>query len=123
MTAQYIRYIRSSVIEQVHLDYVRTARSKGLTEVVVLGRHVFKNALLPLITLIALDIPNILSGTIVIESIFAWPGMGRLFWSAAERTDIPVLMATLIFVSTVTVMSNMLADLLYAVVDPRIRYT
>ncbi|MCY4355166.1 MAG: ABC transporter permease [Truepera sp.] len=123
MTAQYIRYIRSSVIEQVHLDYVRTARSKGLTEIVVLGRHVFKNALLPLITLIALDVPNILSGTIVIESIFAWPGMGRLFWSAAERTDIPVLMATLVFVSTVTVMSNMLADLLYAVVDPRIRYT
>jgi peptide/nickel transport system permease protein len=119
--ARYIRYIRSEMLEQIHQDYVTTARAKGLTEWTVLARHVFKNALLPFITLVALDIPIFLSGTIVIESMFAWPGMGRLFWSAAERTDIPVLMATMLLVATLTVLSNLLADLFYAVVDPRVR--
>lgn len=122
VTARYVRYIRSAILEQIQVDYVRTARSKGLPERVVLLRHVFKNALLPLITLIALDVPSLLSGAIVIESIFAWPGMGRLFWSAAERTDIPVLMATMLLVATLTVIANLVADALYAVADPRIRY-
>jgi peptide/nickel transport system permease protein len=88
----------------------------------VMLRHIFKNALLPLITLVALDVPSLLSGAIVIESIFAWPGMGRLFWSAAERTDIPVLMATMLLVAVLTVIANLVADALYAVADPRIRY-
>jgi peptide/nickel transport system permease protein len=123
MIARYTRYIRSSMLEQIRLDYVRTARSKGLKETVILYRHAFKNVLLPLITLIGLDIPVLLSGTIVIESIFAWPGMGRLFWSSAERTDIPVLMATLMFVALLTVLSNLVADLFYALADPRIRYS
>jgi peptide/nickel transport system permease protein len=122
ITARYVRYIRAAILEQVQVDYVRTARSKGLPEHVVLLRHVFKNALLPLITLIALDVPSLLSGAIVIESIFAWPGMGRLFWSAAERTDIPVLMATMLLVAVLTVIANLIADTLYAVADPRIRY-
>jgi peptide/nickel transport system permease protein len=122
ITARYVRYIRAAILEQVQVDYVRTARSKGLPEHVVLLRHVFKNALLPLITLIALDVPSLLSGAIVIESIFAWPGMGRLFWSAAERTDIPVLMATMLLVAVLTVIANLVADALYAVADPRIRY-
>jgi peptide/nickel transport system permease protein len=123
VTARYVRYIRAAILEQIRLDYVQTARAKGLRERLVLRRHVFKNALLPLVTLIALDVPSLLSGTIVIESIFAWPGMGRLFWSAAERTDIPVLMATMLIVATLTVLSNLLADVLYAVVDPRIHYS
>lgn len=123
MIARYTRYIRSTMLEQIRLDYIRTARSKGLSEPVILFRHAFKNVLLPLITLIGLDIPSLLSGTIVIESIFAWPGMGRLFWSSAERTDIPVLMATLLFVATLTVVCNLIADLLYAAADPRIRYS
>jgi peptide/nickel transport system permease protein len=122
ITARYVRYIRSAILEQIQADYVRTARAKGLPELVVMLRHVFKNALLPLITLIALDVPSLLSGAIVIESIFAWPGMGRLFWSAATRTDIPVLMATMLLVSVLTVIANLLADALYAVVDPRIRF-
>jgi peptide/nickel transport system permease protein len=122
VTARYVRYIRSAILEQVQVDYVRTARSKGLTERVVLLRHVFKNALLPLITLVALDVPSLLSGAIVIETIFAWPGMGRLFWSAAERTDIPVLMAAMLLVALLTVIANLVADVLYAVADPRIRY-
>ena len=123
MTAGYIRYIRSSILEELHLDYVRTARSKGLKERVVFARHVLKNALLPLLTLIGLSIPSLLSGTIVIESMFAWPGMGRLFWRAAERVDIPVLMALLMIVSVLTVFSSIVTDILYAAVDPRIRYS
>ena len=123
MTARYIRYIRSSILENLNLDYVRTARSKGMKERLVMGRHVLRNALLPLLTLIGLNIPNLLSGTIVIESIFAWPGMGRLFWRAAERVDIPILMALLMFVSLLTVFSAVITDVLYAAVDPRIRYS
>ncbi|MEM7124751.1 MAG: ABC transporter permease [Chloroflexota bacterium] len=121
--ARYIRYIRSEVLEQLHLDYVNTAKAKGLRQYTILMRHVFKNVLLPLITLIGLDLPNFLSGTIVIETIFAWPGIGRLFWSAAERTDIPVLMAVMLFVAIMTVFFNLLADILYAAVDPRINYS
>lgn len=123
MTARYIRYIRSTILEELHLDYVRTAHSKGLREWVVLLRHVLRNALIPLITLIGLSIPGLLSGTIVIESMFAWPGMGRLFWRAAERVDIPILMALLMLVSVLTVLSALITDILYAAVDPRIRYT
>jgi len=123
MTARYVRYVRSSVLEELHLDYVRTARSKGLKEWVILLRHALKNALLPLITLVGLGIPSLLSGTIVIESMFAWPGMGRLFWRAAERVDIPILMALLMFVSVLTVLSSLVTDILYAIVDPRIKYT
>jgi peptide/nickel transport system permease protein len=123
MTARYVRYIRSSVLEELHLDYVRTARSKGLKERVVLAQHVLKNALLPLLTLVGLGIPSLLSGTIVIESMYAWPGMGRLFWRAAERVDIPILMALLMFVSVMTVLSSIVTDILYAAVDPRIKYT
>lgn len=122
ITARYLRYIRSSILEELHLDYVRTARSKGLKDRAVLVQHVLRNALLPLLTLIGLNIPNLLSGTIVIESMFAWPGMGRLFWRAAERVDIPILMALLMFVSVLTVFSSVLTDILYAVVDPRIRF-
>ena len=121
--ARYVRYIRSSILEQLQLDYVRTASAKGLRSRTVLFRHILKNVLLPLITLVGLDLPNFLSGTIVIESIFAWPGVGRLFWSAAERTDIPVLMAIMLFVAFMTVLFNLIADIFYAVVDPRISYS
>lgn len=121
--ARYVRYVRSEVLEQLHREYVNTARAKGLRERTILVRHVLKNGLLPLITLVGIDVPILLSGAIVVETIFAWPGMGRLFWSAAERTDIPVLMAVMLFVAVLTVISNLVADMLYAVVDPRIRYT
>ncbi|MCY4519214.1 MAG: ABC transporter permease [Caldilineaceae bacterium] len=121
--ARYVRYIRSSILEQLQLDYVRTAAAKGLRSRTVLFRHILKNVLLPLVTLVGLDLPNFLSGTIVIESIFAWPGVGRLFWSAAERTDIPVLMAIMLFVAVITVLFNLIADIFYAVVDPRISYS
>ena len=121
--ARYVRYIRAEILEHLHLEYVNTARAKGLREPLVLARHVFRNALLPVITLVGMDLPNLLSGAIVIETVFAWPGMGRLFWSSAERTDIPVLMAIMLLVAQLTVLSKLVADILYAVVDPRIRYS
>jgi peptide/nickel transport system permease protein len=101
---------------------VRTARAKGLAEGVVLRRHAFKNAAIPLVTLMGLDLPRFLSGSVVVESIFAWPGMGRLFWEEAQRSDIPVLMAVLMFTSVLVVVFNLLADVAYAYLDPRIRY-
>jgi peptide/nickel transport system permease protein len=122
VVASYIRYVRASMLEVIRQDYVRTARAKGLSEAVLLRRHAFKNAAIPLVTLIALDLPRFLSGSVVVESIFAWPGMGRLFWDEAQRTDIPVLMAVLMFTSVLVVVFNLLADIVYAFLDPRIRY-
>ena len=122
VTARYIRFVRAEMLEKINMDFVRTARAKGISKTTVLFKHVLPNALLPLITLIGLDIPNFMSGTIVIETVFSWPGMGRLFWSAAERTDIPVLMATMLFVAVLTVSAQLLADLFYGLVDPRIKY-
>ena len=122
VAASYIRYVRASMLEVIRQDYVRTARAKGLAEAVMLRRHAFKNAAIPLVTLIGLDLPRFLSGSVVVESIFAWPGMGRLFWEEAQRTDIPVLMAVLTFTSVLVVVFNLLADVAYAYLDPRIRY-
>lgn len=122
ITAGYIRYIRASMLEVINQDYVRTARAKGLSERLLLRRHAFKNAAIPLVTLIGLDMPRFLSGAIVVESIFAWPGMGRLFWEHAQRVDIPVLMAVMLFTSVLVVAFNLLADVAYAYLDPRIRY-
>ncbi|HYU19102.1 MAG TPA: ABC transporter permease [Chloroflexota bacterium] len=122
VTAGYIRYIRASMLEVLHQDYIRTAQAKGLRSRLILSRHALKNAALPLVTLIGLDLPRFLSGSIVIEAMFAWPGMGRLFWEHAERTDIPVLMAIMLFTASLVVVFNLLADVAYAYLDPRIRY-
>ena len=117
-----MRLIRSGMLDVLSQDYVRTARAKGLSERLTLRRHALKNAAIPLVTLIGLDLPRFLSGAIVVESIFAWPGMGRLFWEHAEKTDIPVLMAVMLFTSILVVLCNLLADVGYAYLDPRIRY-
>jgi peptide/nickel transport system permease protein len=122
VTANYIRYIRASMLEVLHNDYVRTARAKGLHNGVILRRHAFRNAAIPLVTLIGLDLPRFLSGSLVVEAIFAWPGLGRLFWEHAERTDIPVLMAIMMLTAAMVVLFNLLADVAYAFLDPRIRY-
>ncbi len=121
-TAGYTRYIRSSMLDVINEDYIRTARSKGLTERAILYKHALKNASLPLVTLIGLDLPLLLGGAIVTESIFAWPGMGRLFWNAAQDTDIPVLMGVLLFISVAVVVFQIITDLTYTFLDPRIRY-
>jgi len=121
--AWYSRFLRSSMLDVVHQDYLRTARAKGLSERSVLYRHGLRNALIPLVTMLALDLPYLFAGAVFIEMIFAWPGMGRLYYQAALQRDYPLLMAILVIGAGVIILSNLLADILYAYLDPRIRYT
>ena len=120
--AWYSRFLRSSMLEVIHQDYIRTARAKGLPNRKVLYKHALRNALIPLITLLALDLPYIFGGAIFVEIIFSWPGMGRLYYQAALQRDYPVLMAVLIIGATFIILSNLLADIVYAYLDPRIRF-
>jgi peptide/nickel transport system permease protein len=119
--AKYSRYLRSSLLEVIGQDYIRTARGKGLTERIVLWRHAFRNAVLPLITLVMMDIPFLFGGALITEQVFAWPGMGRMYWEHAVWVDYPVLMGIILLVSTLVVVCNLLADISYAIIDPRIR--
>lgn len=119
--AKYTRYLRSSMLEVIGQDYVRTARGKGVPERLVLWRHAFKNAIIPLITLVMMDIPALFSGALITEQVFAWPGMGRMYWEHAVWVDYPVLMGIILLVSSLVVVCNLLADVSYAIVDPRIR--
>lgn len=118
-----VRYLRASMLETIGQDFMRTARAKGLAERIVVLRHAFKNAAIPLVTVIALDLPELFVGALVTEQIFGWPGMGRLFLDAAFRFDYPVLMGILTVSSALIVLSNLLADILYGYLDPRIRYS
>ncbi len=120
-TAGYSRYLRSSILEVLGLDYVRTARAKGLSSRNVLFKHALRNAILPFVTIVGLDIPFLLGGALVTELVFAWPGMGRLFWEYAQRGDYPVVLGVLLLTSTAVVFFTIIVDLLYTVVDPRIR--
>jgi peptide/nickel transport system permease protein len=120
--AWYSRYLRASMLEVIHSDYVRTARAKGLREWVVIMRHAFRTAAIPLVTIIALDLPLIFAGALFTEVIFSWPGMGRLFYDAAERRDYHLLMAIIMITSFLIILSNLLADIVYGLLDPRIRY-
>lgn len=119
--AWYSRFLRASMLEVVHQDYIRTARAKGLRERVVVLRHAFRNAAIPLVTLMALDVPFLFTGALFTEVIFAWPGMGRLFYTAAERRDYGLLMAIIMITSVLIVLANILADIIYSWLDPRIR--
>jgi peptide/nickel transport system permease protein len=121
--AWYSRFLRSGMLDVIHQDYVRTARAKGLSERLVMFRHALKNALIPLVTIFALDIPYIFAGSLYVEFIFSWPGMGRLYYQAATGRDYPLLMAILIIAAAFTLFANLLADIAYAYLDPRIRYT
>jgi len=119
--AAYTRYLRSSMLEVLSQDYIRTARAKGLMQRAVVIRHALKNAALPLVTLIGLDIPFLLGGAIVTETVYSWPGMGRLFWQQAGRGDYPTVMAILLLVATAVVIFQILTDIAYTLIDPRIR--
>jgi peptide/nickel transport system permease protein len=119
----YTRFLRASMLETIHQDFMRTARAKGLMERVVIMRHGLKNAAIPLVTVAALDLPDLFAGALITEQIFGWPGMGRLFWDSATRSDYPVLMGILAITSTLIVLANLLADVLYGYLDPRIRYS
>jgi peptide/nickel transport system permease protein len=120
-TAGYSRYIRTSILEVLGLDYVRTARAKGLSERSVLYKHALRNAILPFITILGLDIPFLIAGALVTESVYAWPGMGRLFWEYAQRGDYPVVLGVLLIVSVAVVFFALVTDVAYTFIDPRIR--
>jgi len=119
--AGYSRYVRSSMLEVLGLDYIRTARAKGLGERLVVARHALRNATLPFVTLIGLDIPFLLAGAVVTESIFAWPGTGRLFVERTAQSDFPVLMGILMMTAVAVVIFQLLTDITYSFLDPRIQ--
>jgi len=120
--AWYSRFLRSSMRDVLNEDYMRTARAKGLPIRLVHFRHGLRNALLPLVTMMALDLPSVFGGAVFIETIFSWPGMGRLFWDAARGRDYPVLLAVVMIEAALILIFNLLADILYGFLDPRIRY-
>jgi peptide/nickel transport system permease protein len=120
--AWYSRFLRSSMLDVLHMDYIRTAQAKGLHNRVVLYRHALKNALIPLTTMAAMDLTAIFSGSLYVEWMFSWPGMGRLYYQAALQRDYPVLMAILIISAGAMIFCNLLADITYGLLDPRIRY-
>ncbi len=123
LTAHNVRYLRSSMLETINQDFVRTARAKGLHERHVVSGHELKNAMIPLVTVAALDLPELFAGALVTEQIFGWPGMGRLFWDSATRLDYPVLMGILAVGAGLVILANLAADVIYGYLDPRIRYS
>lgn len=120
--AWYSRFLRSSLLEILPQNFLRSARARGLPERRVIYKHALSNALIPIVTLLALDLPYIFTGAVLIETIFSWPGMGRLYYQAAVERDYPLLMAVLIIGAAFIILSNLLADILYAYLDPRVRY-
>ena len=122
LAAGIARYMRASMLEVIRQDYVRTARSKGLSEFRVIARHALPNGLIPIVTLLGLYLPTFFSGAVLIETVFAWPGMGRLVVDAIFQRDYPVVMAGTFIFAVLVVIGNLVADALYAIVDPRIRY-
>jgi peptide/nickel transport system permease protein len=123
LSGSVMRYTRSAVLEVMRQDYVRTAHAKGLAERVVVTRHVLRNALVPVITVIGLQLPVVIGGTVIIESIYSIPGMGRYYISSINQLDFPVIQAINLVVATFTVFSILAVDLLYSVLNPRIRYS
>jgi ABC-type dipeptide/oligopeptide/nickel transport systems, permease components len=119
--AYYVKYSRSSMLEVLQQDYIRTARAKGVRENRVIFRHALRNALIPIITIIGLDLPMLVSGAALTENVFNWPGMGRLFVDMAIAREYNVLMAIVMVTSVMVVIGNLLADILYAVADPRVK--
>lgn len=122
LAAALTRYTRASVLEVLHMDYLRTARAKGLTNYSVLTRHALKNALIPIITVIAFRIPYLVGGAVIIETVFQWPGLGLLMLNSSMQKDYPLVMGLGLIVTLLVVLSSFIADVAYSLVDPRIRY-
>jgi peptide/nickel transport system permease protein len=119
--AGFSRYMRQSMLEVVRQDYIQSARAKGLAERVVIGKHALRNAMLPIVTILGLSLPGLIGGSVIVESVFAIPGMGQLMVQAVFERDYPVIMGNLVIVATLTLVANLIADLAYGLVDPRIR--
>jgi peptide/nickel transport system permease protein len=118
-----VRMTRSSMLEVLGQDYIRTARAKGLNRDSVINKHALRNALLPVITVVGLSFGQLLSGAILTETVFAWPGIGRFIYDSIEARDYPIIQGGVLFVATMFVLVNLVVDLSYAVIDPRIQYT
>jgi peptide/nickel transport system permease protein len=122
-TAIFMRYMRTSVLDVVHDDYVRTARAKGLRERTIVLRHVLRNALIPVVTIIGHTLPVLLAGAVIVETMFQWPGTGLLYITAITQRDSPVIVGLTLVIAAMVLVSNLLTDVVYAVIDPRIRYS
>jgi peptide/nickel transport system permease protein len=121
--AGWSRYVRASMLEVMRQDYVRTARAKGLVERLVILKHALRNGLIPFVTIVVFTLPGIIGGAIITETIFSWPGMGRLYYLALGESDYPVAMSVLFITAVLTVVATLLRDVLYTIVDPRIRFS
>ena len=121
-TAAFMRYTRSSMISIISQDYIRTAKAKGVSSFGIILKHAFKNALIPIITIIGLELPALFSGALLTETIFVWPGIGRLNYEAVTNRDYSLIMGLVMIFAIVTLLSNLIADIMYAVVDPRVKY-
>jgi peptide/nickel transport system permease protein len=121
-SSKIIPLVRSSMLEIMHQDYIRTARSKGLRERIVVFKHAFKNALVPVVTIMALQIPDLIGGSLVTETVFAWPGLGQLVIQAVNTHDMRIIQTCVIFISLITMAASLLADIVYCLIDPRIKY-
>jgi peptide/nickel transport system permease protein len=119
--AGFSRYMRQSMLEVIRQDYVQSARAKGLPESVVIGKHALRNAMLPIVTVLGLSLPGLIGGSVIVETIFAIPGMGQLMVQAVYERDYPVIMGNLVIVASLTLVANLIADLSYSLIDPRIR--
>lgn len=114
--------MRAGILDVIHQDFIRTARAKGLRERTVILRHALKNALLPIITIIGMDLPGFFGGAVIVEQIFSWPGLGQLFLNSLNERDYPVQMAGLLIGAILLIVGNLMADLAYGIFDPRIKY-
>jgi peptide/nickel transport system permease protein len=121
--AYYTRFVRANMEEVVRQDYIRTARAKGLSNYRVIVHHALRNTMIPLVTMIGLTLPALLSGAVILEQIFTWPGMGRLFFESIRERDYETIMGLTLMFSVLTLLGQLLADILYAVVDPRVSYS
>jgi peptide/nickel transport system permease protein len=119
-SATFLRYTRSNVLGILNADYIRSARARGLTEGQVLSRHILKNILIPIITVLSLELPELLSGALLTETVFLWPGVGRLSYEAVSHRDYPLVMGILLIMAAITLVTNIVADILYALIDQRI---
>ena len=123
IAAKYARFLRTSMLEVIHEDYIRTAEAKGLSDRIVVYKHAFRNAAIPLVTIVAIDLPVLFAGALFTETIYSWPGMGRLFVNSSLRFDYPIVMGIVTAIAFLVVLCNLFADVIYAILDPRITYS
>jgi len=123
IAAKYVRFLRTSMLEVIHQDYIRTAAAKGLHNRIIIFKHAFRNAAIPLVTVVAIDLPVLFAGALFTETVYSWPGMGRLFVDSATRFDYSIVMGIVAAIAFLVVLSNLIADAIYGILDPRITYS